>query len=184
MSRTLISLLVFFLLSFPLKAASDLPLGLFKVVNTEGFVQQDGVRQPLETDMSEGTARIELDSDDSLMVEINGAGMRLFPLDQGLAALAWDANGTGLLHGIDIVALFGKEKPADVPAWGANLDWPGSGKVQLVLLPIGEKAYSGFLISHPGSKTVVRQMEFRQAYGHSDRPGVPLPGDASSERRP
>jgi hypothetical protein len=183
-SRSLVSLFIFVLFVLPLEAAGDVPLGIFKVVNTEGFVQQNGVRKPLQGDMSEGTALIEQASDESLNVEINGAKLRLFPLEQGMAALAWDANGTDLLHGVDVLALFGKEKSADVPAWGANLDWPGSGTVQLVLLPLGETAYAGFLVSHPGDKTVVRQMEFRRAYGHFDRPGVPISGDAPSERRP
>lgn len=183
-SRAFTSLLFFLLLLLPIEAAGDVPLGLFKVVNTEGFEEQDGVRRPLKGDMDEGAAHIERDGDGSLRVEINGTKLRLFPLDQGLAALSWNSVDTGLLHGIDIQALFGKENAADVPAWGADLDWPGSGTVQLVLLPLDEKAYAGFLVSHPGSKTVVRQMEFRQVYGHFDRPLVPFSGDAPVARRP
>ncbi len=171
MLRTLTSLLVFLVSVLPLQAES-IPVGVFKVVNTEGFVQSNGERVALATDMSEGTALIERDATNRLDVEINGAKLSLFPLEQGLAALTWDANGTSLLHDIDIQALFGKDNPADVPAWGAELDWPGSGTVQLVLLPLGERAYTAFLISHPGNRTVVRQMEFRQSYGPSDRPEI------------
>ena len=184
MSKSISSLLVFFLLVLTSAAAGDVALGLFKVVNTEGFVEQDGARQPLKGDMDEGTAHIERDIDGSLKVDINGTDLRLFPVERGLAALAWNSGGTDLLHGIDIQALFGTENPAEVPAWGANLEWPGSGSVQLVLLPLDEKAYAGFLISHPGDKTVVRQMEFRQPYGHFDRPGARMSDDAAAETRP
>lgn|GEM_PF-1808001 len=184
MSRTITSLLVFFLLVLPSEAAGDAPLGLFKVVNTAGFVEQDGARQPLKGDMDEGIAQIERDLAGSLRLDINGTDFRLFPVERGLAALVWDSGGTDLLHGIDIQALFGTRNPADVPAWGANLDWPGSGTVQLVLLPLDEKAYAGFLISHPGGRIVVRQMEFRQSYGHFDRPPLRMSGDAAAERRP
>jgi hypothetical protein len=163
-------LFVFFASVLPLQAEVTAPLGIFKVVNTEGFVQRNGERMALETDMSEGTALIERDAEDRLNVEINGALLTLFPLDRGLAALTWNANGTALLHDVDVRALFGKDDPAEVPAWGAELDWPGSGPVQLVLLPLGDRAYMAFLISHPNDKTVVRQMEFRQFYGPSDRP--------------
>jgi hypothetical protein len=170
--RTLISLLLLLASFVPLQAEVDVPLGIFKVVNTEGFIETNGERVALETDMNEGSALIERDAANRLSVEINGAQFNLFPLDRGLAALTWDATGTALLHDIDVRALFGKDNPADVPAWGAELDWPGSGTVQLVLMPLGERAYTAFLISHPRDMTVVRQMEFRQSYGPSNRPGI------------
>ncbi|WP_417709154.1 hypothetical protein [Roseibium aggregatum] len=180
MFRTLISLLVFLAFVVPLQAEVAVPVGIFKVVNTEGFVQSNGERVALETDMSEGTALIERDAANRLNVEINGAQLNLFPLDRGLAALTWDANGTALLHDIDVRALFGKDDPEDVPAWGAELEWPGSGTVQFVLLPLGDRAYTAFLISHPSDKTVVRQMEFRQFYGPSDRPEISFSSSLTS----
>ncbi|GAB2182947.1 hypothetical protein [Roseibium sp. LAB1] len=182
MSRTLISLLVFLASVLPLHAENGVSVGIFKVVNTEGFIQSNGERTALETDLSEGTALIARDSANRLKVEINGAILDLFPLEQGLAALTWDADGTDLLHDIDIQALFGKDRPQDVPAWGADLIWPGSGNVRFVLLPLGERAYTAFLISHPNNKTVVRQMEFRQSFGPSDRPEISFSSSMSEDR--
>lgn len=161
------------LLAGPVQAAGTPPLGGFKVVNTGGFVQTGETRSPLEADVAIVTARIEPSENDGLTVLINGVEIRLFRLEQGLGALEWNAGGTALLHSADILALFGTSDEAEVPAWGANLDWPGAGPVQMILLPLGETAYTGFLISRPGKKTVVRQMEFRQVFGPSNRPSGP-----------
>jgi hypothetical protein len=176
--KLLANFLVFVLLASPLHADSAPPVGNFKVVNTGGFVQSGEMRSPLPADVAMATARIEPAEDDGLTVLINETPIRLYRLEQGLGALEWDANGTVLLHSADILALFGKSEEDDVPAWGANLDWPGSGPVQMILLPLGETAYSGFLISRPGERTVVRQMEFRQVFGPSNRPARPVSGTA------
>lgn len=165
--------LMFFLLSTPLVAGEEPPVGTFKMVNTNGFVETVEGRTPLAPDTDVATVLIERTAGDGLNVLINGSEIHLFRLEDGLAALQWNANGTSLLHSADIVALFGKSSPHDVPAWGADLDWPGAGAVQLVVLPLGQAAYTGFLISRPAHKTVVRQMEFRQVFGPSSRPNSP-----------
>jgi hypothetical protein len=150
--------------------ASDLPVGKFKVRNTAGFVQEQGTRRQLETDPNAGMAEIVHKYDNSLIVTIGGTEIQLFPMKDGLAALDWNASGTTLLHGIDIEALNDETKREEIPAWGAELPWQNMGKVQLALLPLGDTAYTGFLISHPKDKTVVRQMEFRQVFGPANRP--------------
>lgn len=127
-------------------------------------------------DTTVGAARVEQGLDGGLRVDVNGTRFDLYPLEDGLAALEWNADGTSLLHAIDIQALFGKTGGEDVPAWGADLAWPGAGKVQMVLLPLGDGAYAGFLISRPGNRTVVRQMEFRQVAERSNRPASGRPG--------
>lgn len=150
--------------------ASEPPVGKFKVFNTAGFVQEQGNRRALAADPNGGTAEILRKPDNSLIVTIAGTEIQLFPLADGLGSLDWNALGTSLLHGVDIEALNNKTDQRDVPAWGADLAWPGMGKVQLALLPLGATAYTGFLISHPEDKVVVRQMEFRQVFGPSNRP--------------
>ena len=170
MSKLLAAFFMFLFLTGPLWAEKLLPSGTYQVVNTEGFTQTDGVRTALERDLTIGTALIAPQSDNSLLMEINGSGLRLFPLEKGLAGLEWNSDGTALLHSVDIQALLDKASRDDVPAWGADIVWPGQGQVQLVLLPLGGKSLTGFLISHPGSSTVVRQMEFRQVFGPANRP--------------
>lgn len=167
--RTLATILALVFLSMPLQAGNRLPVGEFQVINSAGFVQEDGNREPLATDRGVGAARISRDAD-SLIVEINGSAIRLFVLENGLASLEWDAEDTALLHSRDIQAFNRGKAPDEIPAWGAELIWPGSGSVQMVLLPLGTSAYTGFLISHPQDRTVVRQMEFRQVFGPANRP--------------
>jgi len=163
---------VFFLVCFApsLMAETEAPHGAFKVVNTEGFVQENSVRTPLSADTAIATAKIEHQGDGGVSLTVNGSQIDLFKLENGLAALQWNADGTSLLHAIDIQAFQDKANRKDVPAWGADVAWPSFGKVQLVLLPLGSNAYTGFLISRPGDKTVVRQMEFRKVFGPTNRP--------------
>lgn len=179
MSRLRAQFLAFFLFATPLHAGTEPPVGTFKMVNTNGFVETGAGRKPLAPDTGTATVLIEKSGPDGadgpdgqidLNVLINGSEIRLFRLKDGLAALEWNPDGTSLLHSADILALFDETDLRDVPAWGANLEWPGAGEVQLVMLPLGRTGYTGFLISRPEQKTVVRQMEFRQVFGPSHRP--------------
>lgn len=170
MPRLFAALLAVIFFAAPLQAGSDHPVGEFRVINSSGFVEKDGVRQDLETDRTVAIANISRDTEDNVIVAINGSTIRLHTLKNGLDALEWNARATAMLHKADIQALMNDRAPADIPAWGAELDWPGLGPVQMVLLPFGFSAYTGFLISHPGDQTVVREMEFRQIFGPADRP--------------
>ncbi|WP_305988594.1 hypothetical protein [Roseibium sp. MMSF_3544] len=158
------------LLAVTQTTAQELPTGEFSVVNTTGFVEQNGSRQPLLPDRKSGLVTMVLDPDHNLNVSINGTQFRLFPLEGGLAGLSWNASDTELLHGIDIEALNAPEKLEAIPAWGADIVWPQLGLARFVLLPLGPAAYTGFLVSYPEGKTVVRQMEFRRNSGPLDRP--------------
>lgn len=155
-----------------LKAQETLPMGKFRTMNTDGFVEHNGVRTPLKRDTSVGSAIITPEETGDLMLDINGTEIRLFKLPKGLATLTWDAENSTLLEGIDIQALSNGKSADEVPAWGANVAWPGQGNVQIVILPLGPSANTGFLVSKPGEKTVVRQMEFRKVFGPSNRPGA------------
>lgn len=170
MSRILTILLFALFFAAPASAGSEFPLGDFQVINSGGFLQRDGIRQELEADRNIGTASLTRDPEGALSLAINGSTLRLFPLQNGLASLDWDAEGTALLHSDDIEAFLDGRTADAIPAWGADLIWPGSGDVRLVLFPLGVQAYTGFLISHPNEKTVVRQMEFRQVFGPGNRP--------------
>ncbi|PVB60933.1 hypothetical protein [Labrenzia sp. 011] len=170
MLRRVAVFLAFVFLSAPIQAANDYPLGEFRVINSSGFVETDGVRRDLPADRTVAIASIARDSDDSVIVAINGSTIRLHPLKNGLAALEWNARGTAMLHKSDIVSLLEERAPAQIPVWGAELAWPALGPVQMVLLPFGFSAYTGFLISHPDNRTVVREMEFRQVFGPAGRP--------------
>ena len=170
MSKLFATLLVLLGTVLPLAAEPDVPHGTFKVVNTEGFLQENGRRTALPVDTDIGSAQIKILDTADLRLTINATQIVLYRLEQGLAALDWNSDGTALLHAVDIQALLDKADSKDVPAWGATLDWPGLGDAKLVLLPLGENAFTGFLISRPGRKTVVRQMEFRKVFGPANRP--------------
>ncbi|MEP3047598.1 MAG: hypothetical protein ABJL55_11690 [Roseibium sp.] len=176
--RAFCPFLALFLLSTGLCAQDILPFGKFELLNTAGFVEQGGVRTPLKRDSETGSALLSPSGSEDIMLEINGTEIILYKLPNGLATLTWDASNSSLLHGIDIEAMRDGKPAEDIPAWGANVAWPGIGNVQIVILPLSENANTGFLVSKPGSKTVVRQMEFRKVFGPKGRPGT-FPGARS-----
>ncbi len=168
LNRSFFAIFAFLQLTASL-AAGDWPLGAFEVRNTAGFVQEGDVRRTIAVDRNTGTAEIAA-IEGGLSVTIGGTQLHLFRIEEGLASIEWDASGTNLLHGIDIQALLGEETPQNIPVWGASLAWPGAGSVQMVLLPLRQNAYTGFLVSRPADQIVVRQMEFRKISGPSNRP--------------
>lgn len=172
MFKYLAALLAFLAAAAPLHADDTFPLGRFLVINSAGFIQKDGARQTLPADEKTGTAVLSRLDDGNLELEINATRIVLYPVENGLAALQWDAQGTALLHDIDIQALIRENDRHEIPVWGAELEWPQAGPVKLVLLPLGADAVTGFLVSHPGDLTVVRQMEFQQVFGPEGRPQV------------
>lgn len=155
------------------------PLGKFNVINTAGFIERDGKRAPLTSDLETGELTLQKNAVGNLVLTVNETEIELFEVENGLAGLSWNAGDTSLLDARDILDLSPHTSPEHVRAWGANVAWPGQGEVQLVLLPLRENAYSGFLISHPGSSIVVRQMELRKSFGPPNRPAkkptVPAP---------
>lgn len=169
--RTFLSFVVLLFLTTTLHASDALPLGQFKVINTAGFIEREGSRTALSVDLNTANATLRSSKDRDLTLSINGAEIVLYEIENGLAALTWKASGAPLLDAADILDLSTLNSAKDVPAWGANVEWPSLGTVQLVLLPLRQNAYTGFLVSHPGESTVVRQMEFRKAFGPLNRPG-------------
>ena len=165
-------LLVYFALITAVHAQSEIPLGKFRLLNTDGFIEQGGIRTPLNSDPTTATVELTEGNDDTLNLLINGADLVLFKLPDGLATLTWDAHNSTLLQGIDLQALSNGKPAKDIPAWGANVAWPGLGEVQIVILPLSDNANTGFLVSHPDNRTVVRQMEFRKIFGPKGRPAT------------
>lgn len=172
MFKFIAAVVAFLASAVPLHAEVPFPLGTFQVVNTAGFIQKNGERTQLPADEKTGTATLSDLGDGKLALDINGARIVLFPVKNGLAALEWDAQGTALLHDIDIQALIRENDRHEIPVWGAKLDWPQEGSVEMVLLPLGDDAVTGFLVSHPKDLTVVRQMEFHQVFGPEGRPQI------------
>lgn len=144
--------------------------GMFSMVNTAAFAEVNGNRTPLGLEQASAEVTIAFYSEDRLILTIGQTDIVLFPVTSGLSGLTWDPQGTGVLHESDVEALNLSQVGENVPAWGADLAWPGLGVARLVLLPLGSDAYAGFLISHPNDTKVVRQMEFRRVLGPRDRP--------------
>lgn len=144
--------------------------GAFSMVNTAAFSERNGQRTSLDLERQSAEATIDFQTGDRLGLTIGGTKIVLYPVSGGLAGLTWNPQGVSLLHEKDIKALNHPLMPGEVPAWGADMAWPGLGVARLVLVPLGADAYVGFLISHPQDKKVVRQMEFRRVPGPRDRP--------------
>lgn len=168
--RILLHLFALLALTVSLQAGEVLPLGKFKVINSAGFVERGGKRQPLGVDLQTADVTLRSSEAGSLLLTINGSEIVLYEIENGLAALTWNSGNSSVLGSADILDLSALKSAKDVPAWGANVDWPTLGTVHLVLLPLRQNAYTGFLISHPGRTTVVRQMEFRKVFGPLNRP--------------
>lgn len=165
-------------------STQTLALGEFKIVNTGGFVESNGLRRELTTDIDIGTINISLAPDKrSLVLEINLTSMTLYSLERGLASFQWDSEDTTLLHQEDILDVSGKQSLEDIHAWAADIKWPDLGTVKLVLFNYDRKSYGGFLISKPEGKTVVRQMELHRLSGPRHRAGNIFSYDAPEHRR-
>ncbi|MBS8259951.1 hypothetical protein DYI23_06940 [Roseibium polysiphoniae] len=148
----------------------DVAVGDFKIVNTGGFVEEDGIRRSLATDTTMGTVKLSrVPGTNDILLKIGGSSIELFSMEKGLATFFWNPEDTNLLHGNDILNLSAKNSLEDVSAWAARIDWPDLGKVTLVLFNYDPGSYGGFLISNPPEKTVVRQMEFHQLHGPRHR---------------
>ncbi len=177
--RLFLSLVLFWILSGPALAETIQPLGKFHVINTAGFIERDGKRAPLASDLETGELTLQRNLSGNLVLTIRETDIELFEIEDGLAGLTWNSRNSSVLEAADILDLSSHTMPQHVQAWGADVIWPGQGEVQLVLLPLGENAYSSFLISHPGNSTVVRQMELRKVSGPPNRPDpkatVPAP---------
>ena len=177
--RLLLSLVLIWMLSGSALADTLQPLGTFHVINTAGFIERDGNRVPLASDLETGELTLQKNAVGNLVLTIRETDIELFKVENGLAGLTWNSGNSSLLEAADILDLSHHTLPERVQVWGADVIWPGQGDVQLVLLPLGENAYSGFIISHPGNSTVMRQMELRKVSGPPNRPDpkptVPVP---------
>ena len=173
MIRLFAAFLTFLFLTASVFSEEQFLSGKYQVINTAGFLETSNERRPLERDRSVGIAEIRQVTDNRLQIGINGTKLNLFPIENGLAALEWDSTGTGLLHRTDLQALLKTSDRSKIPAWGADIAWPGIETARMVLFPLRTNAYAGFLISQPHGNTIVRQMEFRQVFGPTNRPRMP-----------
>jgi len=161
----------------------SLDLGPHRIVNTGGFVAgADGTVVPLPQDL--GTADLTLHlSDDATVLTLDIAGTRvaLFRRPDGLASIDWTPRAGVVIHRDDLLALAGKTRLEEVDTWGAEIDWPASGPATLVLFDVANAAYAGFLVSRPGGKTVVRQMELHRHIGPRRRISADPPSRPSGD---
>lgn len=145
-------------------------LGFYQVVNSAGMIKENAGVSTMGTDMDSAQVQFSLAKEDKeLTLNINGSSIVLFKLDKGLAALDWSFDGAPLLQREDVLALSGAGTLTEVDTWGASLDWPNLGKATMVLFRVNDVSFAGFLISTPGEKTVVRQMEFHPVSGPRKR---------------
>lgn len=170
LTRLATTLLVLVITLWSATARAQFAEGVFSMVNTAAFSELNGTRSALGLERKSAEVTIVFLPEDRLGITIGETDIVLFPITSGLGGLTWNPKGTGLLHESDVEALSLPETTENVPAWGADLAWPGLGVARLVLIPLDSDAYIGFLISHPKDRKVVRQMEFRQISGPRDRP--------------
>ena len=157
-------------------AAEDLfpdliALGPYQVVNTAGFTTDaDGERENLPTDLRSVEVLLDLTRDRTVMVlTLETMRLTLPRLWNGLAAVDWGGSGAITLRREDILTLTGKKALEDVDTFGARIDWPGIGPATLVLFEAGGGSFAGFLVSKPGGRTIVRQMEAHRYFASRPR---------------
>ncbi|WP_106755313.1 hypothetical protein [Pannonibacter carbonis] len=151
---------------------SDLiALGPYQMVNTAGFTTDaNGQREDLPTDLRSVEVLLDLTRDRTVMV-LTFETMRL-PLPRlwnGLAAVDWGGSNAITLRREDILTLTGKDTLEDVDTYGAKIDWPDVGPATLVLFEAGGSSFAGFIISKPGGRTIVRQMEAHRYFASRPR---------------
>jgi hypothetical protein len=121
---------------------------------SEIVVMPTGFDQRLvHIDLAEGGGELTLDI---------GTPLKLWRIPSGLERIEWPAETGITLAREDIPAITGRPTAAEVPTWGAEVDWPGLGPVTLVLFELDAETYAGMLSSTPSGVRRLRQMIFRQ----------------------
>ena len=168
-------LLLLLLAAAPGAAETPVPnvitLGPYQFVNTAGFsTDAAGKRTEMPTDLGSVEVFVDMTPNrDTLILGFESMRLQLQRLPKGLAALDWSSSSTITLRREDILTLTGKATLEAVETFATRLDWPGIGPATLVMFEAGGGSFAGFLISKPGGRTVVRQMEAHRYFASRPR---------------
>ena len=168
-------LLLLLLAAAPVAAETPVPnvitLGPYQFVNTAGFsTDAAGKRTEMPTDLGSVEVFVDMTPNrDTLILGFESMRLQLQRLPKGLAALDWSSSSTITLRREDILTLAGKATLEAVETFATRLDWPGIGPATLVMFEAGGGSFAGFLISKPGGRTVVRQMEAHRYFASRPR---------------
>jgi hypothetical protein len=168
-------LLLLLLAAAPVAAETPVPnvitLGPYQFVNTAGFsTDAAGKRTEMPTDLGSVEVFVDMTPNrDTLILGFESMRLQLQRLPKGLAALDWSSSSTITLRREDILTLTGKATLEAVETFATRLDWPGIGPATLVMFEAGGGSFAGFLISKPGGRTVVRQMEAHRYFASRPR---------------
>lgn len=168
-------LLLLLLAAAPVAAETPVPnvitLGPYQFVNTAGFsTEADGKQTEMPTDLGSVEVFVDMTPDrGTLILGFESMRLQLPRLPKGLAALDWSSSSSITLRRDDILTLTGRESLEAVETFATQLDWPGIGPATLVMFEAGGGSFAGFLISKPGGRTVVRQMEAHRYFASRPR---------------
>lgn len=157
----------------------DIP-AIYTLTNTVTLTSgPDGLRAAAAT-FDQRLVRIDrLDGGERLAIDLDNP-LVLFRVPDGLARIEWPVLPGVNFSREDAMVLAGAPRLSEVETWGAQVDWPGLGPVDLVLFKMGRDQFGGLLSSAPAGVNVLRQMVFQRS-----RPGgrprheslAPLPCD-------
>lgn len=173
--RSVLGLLLLLIAAAPVAAQTSDPkiltLGPYQFVNTAGFsTDAEGKRTEMPTDLGSVEVFVDMTSDrKTLILGFENMRLPLERLAKGLAAVDWSSSSSITLRREDILTLTGRETLEAVETFATRLDWPGIGPATLVMFEAGGGSFAGFLISKPGGRTVVRQMEAHRYFASRPR---------------
>ncbi|WP_417768860.1 hypothetical protein [Stappia sp.] len=134
----------------------------YRLANTATLAREGGEIVVEPTSFDQRLVHIDLSDDGGELTLDIGTPLKLWRIPSGLAHIEWPVETGITLAREDIPAITGQPTLAEVPTWGAEVDWPELGPVTLVLFELDTETYAGMLSSTPSGVRKLRQMIFRQ----------------------
>lgn len=152
----------------------------YRLANTATLAREGGEIVVMPTGFEQRLVHIDLSDDGGELTLDVGTSLKLWRVPSGLAHIEWPVEAGITLAREDIPAITGRPTAAEVPTWGAEVDWPELGPVTLVLFELDAQTYAGMLSSTPSGVRKLRQMIFRQMTSRTRPRDRPTPRAAPS----
>ena len=155
----------------------------YRLANTATLAREGGEVVVMPTGFDQRLVHIDLADDGGELTLDIGTPLKLWRIPSALERIEWPVEAGITLAREDIPAITGRATAAEVPTWGAEVDWPKLGPVTLVLFELDAQTYAGMLSSTPSGVRRLRQMIFRQMTVRNrpkDRPARRAPTSPSA----
>lgn len=134
----------------------------YRLANTATLAREGGEIVVMPTGFDQRLVHIDRSDDGGELTLDVGTPLKLWRIPSGLERVEWPVEAGITLAREDVPAITGRATVAEVPTWGAEVDWPELGPVTLVLFELDAETYAGMLSSTPSGVRKLRQMIFRQ----------------------